>query len=162
MKKIIVIVFLVLLSIIIYINNDKEKIRLRIISNGDEDSDIILKNEVKNATIYFLEEIYVDNYDEYVDNINKSLEELEYIIDSNYIDCNIEFDNHTLYNKEYNDDVIRNESTLTLVITLGTGEGNNWWGTIYPEYLGMEGTDVVEYESLFVNLINYIKGKDEK
>jgi hypothetical protein len=162
MKKLIAIIILGLLSIIICISKDEKQIRLRIISSSDDKDDIMLKEEVKNAVTYYLKEIYVEDYQTYVNNINNSLVDLENIIDRNYIDCNVEFNYHTLYNKENNGMPIKNESILTLVITLGKGEGNNWWGTIYPEYLGMESCSVVKYESLFANLINYIKRKDDK
>ena len=124
--------------------------------------DIMIKEEVKNSVIYFLKEIYAEDYQTYINNINNSLSELENIIDNNYIDCNIVFDYYTLYNKENNGDAVKNEKILTLVIILGDGKGNNWWGTIYPEYLGVGSSDVIKYESLFVNLIKYIKKEDKE
>ena len=162
MKRIFIIVALIIIAVTININNKKEEIRVRIIPNSDEKEDILLKEKVKSAVIYYLDRIYVEDYDEYVNNINQSLINLENIIDDNYIDCNIDFSYHTLYNKEYHNIALKNEKVLTLVITLGSGKGSNWWGTIYPEYLKVEGESVVEYESLFVNLINYIKGDTKK
>lgn len=161
MKKIFIVLFLVIISITIYINNsNSEEIRLRIIPNSNEPSDILVKEEVKNAVIYYLESIYVDDYHKYVEKINESMAFLESIIEANYVSCSMDFSKHTLYNKEYNGSAIKNKSTLTLVITLGEGNGSNWWGSIYPEYLGISSSDVVRYESLFANLIKYIKGND--
>ena len=73
----------------------------------------------------------------------------------------ITFDNHTLYNKTYNNNVIKNSNELTLYIEIGNGKGSNWWGTVYPDFLLVNSSEVMEYESIFVNIFKKIKGANE-
>ena len=42
----------------------------------------------------------------------------------------------------------------TLLITIGTGSGSNWWSILYPEFFGVsyESSSEVEYRSYFYEL----------
>ena len=84
------------------------------------------------------------------------------IISKEYSNCTISFDKHTLYNKTYNGNKVKDEECLVLLIILGEGKGDNWWGSVYPKYLEVSGSDVVEYESLFITLFNKIKGDNDE
>ena len=61
-------------------------------------------------------------------------------------------------NKTYNNNVIENSNELTLYIEIGTGKGSNWWGTVYPEFLIVSSSEVMEYESIFVNIFKNLSG----
>ena len=61
----------------------------------------------------------------------------------------------------YNNNVIENSNELTLYIEIGTGKGSNWWGTVYPEFLIVSSSEVMEYESIFVNIFKKIKGANK-
>ena len=152
-------IFLVIISILIYINNKEEvkEIRVRVVPNSDSEVDLLVKEDVKNITVSYLKEAYDSNYNIYIDNIRYGLLYLEEVIEENSKEeVLITFDNHTLYNKTYNNNVIENTEELTLCIKIGNGNGSNWWGTIYPEFLMINSSEVVEYESLFVNLFKKI------
>ena len=151
-------IILVIVCIIIMINNigdDNKEIRVRIIPNSNGEKDLYEKQIVKNVVICYLKEAYDENYNYYIDNINSKLQYLENVIAEN-IDQNviINFGNHTLYNKTYNSSVVKNTIELTLLVTIGKGQGDNWWGTVYPDFLLVNGQEVMKYESLFIKLFN--------
>ena len=35
---------------------------------------------------------------------------------------------------------------MTLYVIIGEGKGSNWWGTVYPEFLTVNGSEEVKYE----------------
>lgn len=71
----------------------------------------------------------------------------------------VSLSNHTLYNKTYNNSAVKNTSELTFYVVLGRGEGSNWWGTVYPEFLLVSSSEEVHYESLILSIFNKIKGE---
>lgn len=156
------IVLLIIIFVIVLFDNveSKKEIRVRIIPNSNENGDLLAKEEVKDYTIYYLQEAYSEDYNEFVQNINKTKKEFELILEKVLaVDCTIKFANHTLYNKTYNNSAIKNEETLVLYIIIGKGEGSNWWGTVYPNFLEISSSDEIEYESLIVNLFQKIRGE---
>lgn len=60
--------------------------------------------------------------------------------------------------KSLNDEVIPGGTYESLVITIGRGEGNNYWTLLYPEYYGITFEDIntgeVEIKSYFWELLN--------
>lgn len=160
MRKILLFITIIL-AVVVFINRhqDDEEIRVRIIPNSNSEEDLAIKDKVKEVTMYYLEELYEKNYQKYFNNINNSYNLLEDFIDDNIINVNIEFKRHTLYNKTYNDNVVENENYYTLYIEIEEANGNNWWSSIYPEFLYDGSTDTVIYKSLILEFINEIKEK---
>ena len=135
MRKLILSFIIILFLAVYFINSNSDKeIRVRIIPNSDRLEDKELKNEVKKITIGYL----------------ASLERKDY-------NAKVSFDYHTLYNKTYNDNAIKDEEAYTLYIILGEGKGSNWWGTIYPEFLGISSEEEIKYKSFFYEL--FTKGE---
>ena len=159
MRKILLIVVIIVFIVSLVENKKSEEIRVRIIPNSNEFIDLEIKESVKGSIIYYLHNIYDESYEIYKKNISNSIVYLEEIIEKQFCECEITFDYHTLYNKTYNDNIVKNEESLVLLIVLGKGKGDNWWGSIYPKYLEVSGDDVVLYRSLFVDLIKQIKGE---
>ena len=60
-------------------------------------------------------------------------------------------------NNTYVDNAIKDEEAYTLYIILGEGKGSNWWGTIYPEFLGISSEEEIKYKSFFYEL--FTKGE---
>ena len=81
MRKIILIVIFILFLITLVNNEKEEEIRVRIIPNSNSEDDLVIKENVKDAVVYYLYCIYSDNYEVYKDNINDSLYDLKRIID---------------------------------------------------------------------------------
>ena len=154
-------IILLIVCIIVMINNlgdDNKEIRVRIIPNSNSDIDLLKKQTAKNITICFLSEAYDENYNSYTENIEKGINYLEEVIEEQLNESVlISFDNHTLYNKTYNNTVVENPTELTLVVIIGNGDGDNWWGTVYPDFLLVNSSEVVKYESIFVKFFNKVK-----
>ena len=156
-------IILLIICIIVMINNisdDNKEIRVRIIPNSNSEKDLLNKQITKDITICFLSEAYDENYNSYINNIEKGVNYLEEVIEQQIKESVvITFNNHTLYNKTYNNTVVENPTELTLIVVIDNGKGDNWWGTVYPEFLLVNSSEVVEYESIFVKFFNKIKGE---
>lgn len=158
MRKLLLIVIIILFFISLFLNfNKEEELRVRVIPNSNNLADLKVKEEVVNIVIYYLDNIYSDDYDIYFNNINKTYRELENVLNNKYGKTRISFDKHTLYNKAYNDKEVKNECTYTLCVVIGSGSGDNWWSSIYPEFLSAGGVELIKYESLLYNVFKLIK-----
>ncbi len=154
---IVVVLFLVACS---QFFKESEEIRVRIIPNSNDSIDLAVKEEAKQYTICYLKEAYCDDYDVFKNRIRQSLKAFNQLLEKELSTaCTVTFTKHTLYNKTYNDSAIRNKNTMTLYIILGNGEGSNWWGTVYPDFLQIESSEEVKYESLIVRIFEMIKGE---
>lgn len=160
MRKIIIGI-LIIVCIIIGLNSCKEtkEIRVRVIPNSDSKKDLEKKEIAKNITVCYLKEAYSKNYDEYLNHLEKTKDDFAEVLKKEIgQNVEIELGNHTLYNKTYNNSAVKNTKEMTLYIILGSGEGSNWWGTIYPEFLEVSSSEEVRYESLILSVFKKIKG----
>lgn len=150
---------IIIIFIFCLLNNSEEdkEIRVRIIPNSDSRNDLLAKEDIKNAVICYLEMIYDKSYDKYLENINDTYNDLEKKLDSLFGEVSVSFSKHTLYNKTYNNNAIKNEEAYTLYIVIGNGNGSNWWGSVYPRFLSVNSSEVLEYKSLFYDLISKLK-----
>lgn len=156
MRKIILSAIIILFIGAFFINSSNEKeIRVRVIPNSDSLIDKELKKNVKEITIGFLASLERRNYNSTIEEINNNIDKLEYVLRD--YNAKVSFDYHTLYNKTYNDNAIKDEEAYTLYIVLGEGKGSNWWGTIYPEFLGISSEEEIKYKSFFYEL--FTKGE---
>ena len=139
-----------------------DSIRLRIISNSDNSLDIKNKMELKGyieKSIFDLikdvkskdevNNIIVNNLDNIDKNINSFLNSNDYKISygRNYFPKKIY--KGVIYDEGYYD---------SLVITLGSGEGSNWWCSLFPPLcLIDENTSDVEYQFYISRIIQNFK-----
>lgn len=145
MKKIIVIIcLLIYLGFINNVKSDviipKEAIRLRIIanSNSDYDQNIKLKLSVEinkeiqkllsnTSNVYDARNIIKNN----VDNLNNKIE--KFLKKENYnMNYKIVYGNNYFPSKTYNGVIYKEGLYESLVITLGSGRGKNWWCVLFP------------------------------
>ena len=177
MKKILITIFLVLFSVFnISYNNikkqntiPKEAIRFRVIANSntlyDQNIKTILKNTVQNEIFTLIRDSKsiddtrnnIKNNIDNIDNLVKStLKELDY--DKKYV---IKYGNNYFPKKEYKGSTYKEGKYESLVITLGDGQGDNWWCVLFPPYCLMESENQdnkeVEYTTLFEELLDKIK-----
>ena len=153
MKKLIIILIGILFFVSIFMNiNNNDEIRVRVIPNSNSVEDKEVKEEVMKIVIGYLSSIDRENYKECINNINDNLYKLEDLLVE--YNCKIDFEYHTLYNKTYNDNAIKDEKTYTLYVVIGEGKGSNWWGTIYPNFLGISSEEEIKYKSFFYELFN--------
>ncbi len=134
----------------------EDELRVRIIPNSNDNNDLIIKDEVKEITILFLKENYYNDYNMYINNINKNLEVFNIKLKS--YNAYGELTYHQFNNKVYNNKYIKDEEVLTFVVRIGDNNGDNWWGVIYPEFLQLESTDKVIYKSYIYEFIKKYLG----
>lgn len=169
MKKISIVLLIV---IILILSNTKaraniipdEAIRFRVIANSNSDYDQEIKMLVKDSVekkLYNLlkntkgidsaREIINANIDDIDNVVNKTLKDNNY--DKEY---NINFGMNYFPEKEYKGVTYDEGYYESLVITLGKGEGNNWWCVLFPPLclLEAEESDEVEYKFFIQELID--------
>lgn len=161
MRKILIVGIILLCVILIFARSQEEKeIRVRIIPNSDETTDLKVKEKAKNITICYLKEAYDKEYSSYLNHLNSTLPEFENLLEKELQEnVEVQLGYHTLYNKTYNNSAVKNTKEMTLYIILGEGKGSNWWGTVYPEFLEVSSSEEVKYESLILSIFKKIKGE---
>lgn len=173
MKKIMFIIFIIVIlcsknlkdtKIII----PKESIRLRILANSNTNYDQRVKEKVSSNlqlqtynTLKDVENIETarieinNNMLKFKNNIEKTLEEEKYKL--NY---NIDYGLHYFPAKEYKGVVYEEGEYESLLVTLGKGEGNNWWCVLFPPLCLIEAEESnieeVEYKSFIFEIISKI------
>ena len=167
LKKTLILVFLALVIIILCQNKSqkviipKESIRIRIIANSNNNVDINQKLKVKK-------EVETKIY-ELLEGV-KTIDEARTIINNNLDNLNISFEDSSVsfgYNyfpkKVYKDIIYEEGMYESLVITLGKGEGDNWWCVLFPPLCLLEeneNTKDVEYHFLVKDIIDkYLKNQ---
>lgn len=168
MKKLFIIVLIVTTIFLTNIKASKsiipdEAIRLRVIANSNTEYDQQIKLKVKD-------QIEIDLYNLLKN--TKGIEEARNIINNNLTNIsnevkkvleeenyNQDFDINFGYNyfpeKKYKGITYDEGYYESLVVTLGSGEGNNWWCVLFPPLclLEAEESDEVEYKFFIQELI---------
>lgn len=143
-----------------------EAIRVRIIANSNSKEDIEVKEKLKEdiePTIYNLlkditdldlaREIIKSNINNIDVEIRKSLKK-----QNNDISFKVNYGLNYFPQKEFKGVIYEEGYYESLVITLGKGEGNNWWCVLYPPLCMLEVEEIektdIEYQSFVGEMIN--------
>ncbi len=168
-KTIFLIIIAVIISLLTKNKNDdivipKESIRIRIISNSNDEVDIKEKIKVKKSVEKELYSLLksASNVNDARSIINDNLERLNLVIeDTTYLDYDVKFGQNYFPNKVYKGVVYGEGNYESIVITLGRGTGDNWWCVLFPPLCLLdenENTKDVEYKFFVKELIDkYIK-----
>lgn len=164
MKKIIPILFL---FFIIYGVTHKEEIiipdyaiRFRVIANSDsfldQSTKIKVKDEVENKLDSLMQE--AKNSTEAKELINANLNEITKIVDKYSPNANISFGQNYFPDKTYKGIHYPSGEYESLVITLGSGAGENWWCVMFPPLCLLDKTkqdnEQVEYKFYVQEVLN--------
>ncbi|MBD9085705.1 stage II sporulation protein R [bacterium] len=141
-----------------------EAIRLRVLANSNSEYDQQIKLEIKD-------QIQIDLYNLLKD--TKGIEEARKIIKKNIPNISskvekileqenyqerfsIDFGSHYFPEKEFKGITYEEGYYESLLITLGKGEGNNWWCVLFPPLCLVEAeeSDEVEYKFFIKELID--------
>lgn len=168
MKKLLVL--LLLAGIITYVSNINEyveipstSIRMRVIANSDKKEDQENKQIIKSALEKKIYEIIKnDNNTEDVENslvMNKENIDNEISKTINENNMNISFTSNYGINyfpsKEFKGLTYKSGNYKSFVVTLGEGNGENWWCVMYPPLcLVDEKKNAYEYHYLIKDIIN--------
>lgn len=164
MKKIIFILISVVIGVLVSKKSDEiiipsDAIRVRIIANSNNIEDLYQKKKIK-------EEIKKDLYSFVKDakssreaslNIENNLDNIKKIVGSKTNDFKVEYGINHFPQKSYKGVVYPSGDYESLVITLGSGLGNNWWCVMYPPLCMIDddnNTDDVTYRLLVYDLLN--------
>lgn len=152
MKKIIIILSIISF-IYIFKNKDEviipsDSIRFRIIANSNSIEDQNIKNTIKDDLInnVFQNIINIENSIDLVDNTLKKY-------DVNY---SISFGNNYFPKKTYKGITYPSGNYKSLVITLESGMGNNFWCVMYPPLClidNMKDTSDITYKFLIMDTL---------
>lgn len=164
MKKITIISILAifLLNIINTNKVNEEFIRIRVLANSNTIHDQEIKENVskdlKNTMYDMLKdkETIKDARNTILNNINT----IENTIESNLINEKYSYNLNYGYNyfpqKEYNGKTYKEGEYESLLVTLGKGEGNNWWCILFPPLCLLEAEESskeIEYSFFLEELI---------
>ncbi len=170
MKKVILLFFigLIILNIkttkagIVEIPN--EAIRLRVIANSNSNYDQQVKMKVKDNLENTIYDILKDttNVDEARNLINNNMYKInnsikDILVSEKYnLDYDINFGKNYFPEKEYNGILYQEGYYESILVTLGNGEGDNWWCVLFPPLclLEAEESDEVEYKFFVQELID--------
>ena len=165
MKKIILIL-LACLSLYTVFNTSKEKetvkipdsaIRFRILANSNSPRDQKIKEDIKNKLqeeLYFLLQ-NTKNIDSARNIINSNMNNFNEILELNMKNVNysysIDYGMHDFPEKKYKGKTYPSGKYESLLVTLGKGEGDNWWCVLFPPMCLMEAEekDIEEVEYNF-------------
>ena len=166
MKKTIIVLSLILTTYIFIgvkaqqlIEIPNEAIRIRIIGNSNSEYDQEKKEELRKDIQGYMQELLKDtnNIKDARKIINKNLENIGKEVDT-YLtkidydeDYNINFGLNYFPEKEYKGIKYNEGLYESLLITLGEGNGNNWWCVLFPPICLLEAeeseTNDIEYKS---------------
>lgn len=170
MKKMLVFLAIIIICLISVKNNKeelitipKESIRIRIIANSNSLADQYEKNIIKNKIQIYLEDILKDSNSKQeteriikknISSIEKEIETAIKELGSNTM-YKINFGNNFFPQKEYKGITYESGFYDSLVITLGKGQGNNWWCVLFPPLCLIDETDLndKEYKLFITELI---------
>lgn len=163
---ILIIISYVIISNIVVANNliPDDAIRVRVIANSNSDYDQQIKYGVKDIVEDDMYNILSNVNDLSVarDRINNNMNNLEsdinkYLKSQNYnLDFNINFGYNYFPEKKYKGIKYKEGYYESLVVTLGSGEGDNWWCVLFPPLCLIEAEDSsdIEYKSLVMETLD--------
>ena len=150
-------------SVVYSLKIPDKAIRIRIIPNSNSDFDQSMKLKVKEKleiTIFDLLK-NVSTYDEARDIIKNNLNLIDKDIDKVFADNNYDMDYSVNYgfnyfpSKEYKGIKYEEGYYESLLVTLGKGEGDNWWCVLFPPLCLIEGEESseIEYKSFIKEIL---------
>lgn len=158
MKKGIVLIIIILLLVFMFNNKNSEsdEIRVRVIANSNSYVD----QSVKNDVVLIMKKVINadDSYDMVLDKLDQLRKMLNEYSEKNNIEILLEFKDTVFPAKSLNGKIIEGGVYKTLLITIGNGNGNNYWSLLYPEYYGITFEDIdsenIIVRSFFYDLFN--------
>ncbi len=170
MNKLIIIVILgaILYSFLSVNTSDltipDEAIRIRVIANSDNEEDLEIKNIVSENLELEIYNLLKDTkgvieartiITENLDNISKNVENT--LHNNNYIiDYEINFGFNYFPEKNFNGVIYEAGEYESVLVTLGEGNGSNWWCVLFPPLCLVEAneSDEIEYKSFVKEILD--------
>lgn len=171
MKKVLIVLSVLIIILVSNTTTDDliipdESIRVRVIANSNSATDQaikkIVRDEISKEITVLLEDVtniedarqvIKDN----IDAIDKRVKNV--LLENNYNDkYAINYGYNLFPSKKYKGVVYKEGYYESVVVTLGNGDGNNWWCVLFPPLCLMEtnqdNLDEVEYKSFIKEIID--------
>lgn len=139
----------------------KDAIRVRIIANSNSDYDQKVKIKVKEKlekklyTILKDKESIEEVRNEIVSSLSSIKKDISNIMDKEKYGYKINYGYNYFPKKEFKGITYEEGYYESLVVTLGKGEGDNWWCILFPPLCMIEETDDdVEYTTIAKEIID--------
>ena len=141
----------------------EQAIRLRVVANSDTLEDQKIKKEiVKNISGVINESQKSTSLEETRTYINNRLPEFNEIVEKTLLDNNdkrefkVNYGLNYFPKKELNNEEYPEGMYESLVITLGEGQGDNFWCILFPPLCMIEENENYEYKSFFKEIFDNI------
>ena len=157
MKKIIIVLSILIIGLCVVKEKTlpQETIRFRIIANSNSKEDQDLKKEVVKDLYPYLSSINYNDINKERSKIKTNLPLFENIITEKTDNYTINYGYNYFPEKEYKGKKYPEGEYESLVITLGNGEGRNFWCILFPPLCMVdEQQEKIEYKSLIKEVIN--------
>lgn len=165
MKKVIPILFMfVLMYSLTHVSElviPTDAIRFRVIASSDNSEDQLKKIMVRDAVEELLNEEMSSSKsssDAY-QNLENSLPKIKDTVNKYTSNYHLSLGENYFPTKEYKGITYPSGNYRSLVITLGNGNGHNWWCVMYPPLCLLESkktnTSDVEYRSFFKDILTH-------
>ena len=144
-----------------------ESIRVRVVANSNNKNDQkvkeTLKNNIKPAIYNLLKD--AKNINEAREILKNNIPNIKVEVEKNLklqntnISYDINYGDNYFPKKQYKGIEYAEGNYESLVITLGNGEGENWWCILFPPLCMIdEKMDEIEYKSVVLEILNkYLK-----
>lgn len=166
MKKLVIV--LAIIITILSINKNEEKIiipkdsiRFRVIANSNTEEDQQLKREiVSNLSTTISKTNSLNDIESTRAYLQKELPTFHNIVDKTLENANqnktfnINYGKNYFPKKEYDDVIYEEGEYESLVITLGEGEGENFWCVLFPPLCMIDKDSNIEYKSLIKEVLD--------
>lgn len=166
MKKLIIIVAIIVCTLSLNKNyelNKNNTIRFRVIANSDTLEDQEIKKEiVKNVSGVINESQKSTSIEETRAYINNKLPDFNEVVEKTLLENNDKRDFKINYGlnyfpkKELNNEEYPEGMYESLVITLGKGQGDNFWCILFPPLCMIEEKEDYEYKSFIREIFDSI------
>lgn len=142
----------------------EESIRLRVVANSNSEYDQAIKKEVatslQNQMVNIIGEN--DNIEEVKEKISNNINIIDNKINNIFnnkkykLNYNINLGLNYFPKKEYNGVTYSEGYYESLMVTIGNGEGDNWWCVLFPPLcaIEVEESSNIEYKSLIKEIID--------
>lgn len=166
MKKLVIIIAVIIFILSLnktYELNQNNTIRFRVIASSDEVKDQEIKKEiVRNVSSVINESQKSTSLEETRTYINNKLPEFNEVVEKTLLENNdkrefkVNYGLNYFPKKELNDEEYPEGMYESLVITLGEGQGNNFWCILFPPLCMIEENEDYEYKSFFKEIFDSI------
>lgn len=164
MKKGLIILAIIFLGYIVYADNKdyyvipEESIRFRVIANSNSVYDQYVKKEVKESLEenFYSDLLESNSIEESRKIINKNIKNYESLVEDKLNELSYEEDFSINYGlnyfpeKEYKGVIYEEGEYESLVVTLGSGDGSNFWCVLFPPICTLETEEATDVEYRFL------------